>query len=161
MLLVLIMQCPQPDSFVFDHSRVVSTSFLHLLQNPLSTYWAFLYCFLKYLSRVVKLPGGGIPTLDFIVRTLMRINEATLATSFIISVVNGLELTIALTTTSRIFTHSSSYFHGSSVMNPGFITHFLFVAFKLLPCYFQVVDFFITPSNHHNFLLKSHQFCSD
>ena len=127
MLLVLIMQCPQPDSFVFDHSRVVSTSFLHLLQNPLSTYWAFLHCFLKYLSRVVKLPGGAIPTLDFIVRTLMRINEATLATSFIISVVNGLELTIALTTTSRIFTHSSVKLLPWVVRNESRIHHALLI----------------------------------
>ena len=32
---------------------------------------------------------------------------------------------------------------------------------KLFPCYLQMVDFFPTPSNHHHFLQKNHQFSCD
>ena len=50
---------------------VSRTSFLHLSQNPLATCCTLLHCFLEYLSGVVKSPGGGITTLDFIVTRLI------------------------------------------------------------------------------------------
>ena len=51
---------------------------------------------------MVKLPGSGITILDFIVRRLTGLNGAKLVVSFITSVVNGLELTIASTSTIRV-----------------------------------------------------------
>ena len=51
---------------------------------------------------MVNLPDGGITTLDFIVRRLMGLNGAKLVASFITSVVSGLELTIASTSTTRV-----------------------------------------------------------
>ena len=82
--------------------RVNRTSFLHLSQNSLATCCTLLHCFLEYLSGMVKLPDGGITTLDFIVRRLMGLNGAKLVASFITSVVSGLELTIASTSTTRV-----------------------------------------------------------
>ena len=54
-----------------------------------------------------KLPGGGITTLDLIIRRLMGLNRATLVTSFITSVVSGLVLIIASTSTTRVYNDSS------------------------------------------------------
>ena len=83
------------------------TSFLRLSQNPLATCCTLLNCFLEYLSGVVKLPGGGITTLDSNVRRLVEFNGAKLVASFIISVVSGLELAIASTSRTRVCNDSS------------------------------------------------------
>ena len=56
---------------------------------------------------MVKLPGGGITTLDFIVRRLMGLNGVKLVASFITSVVSGFELRIASTSATRVCNDSS------------------------------------------------------
>ena len=137
--------------------RVSRTSFLHLPQNSLATSCTLFHCFLEYRPEVVKLPGAGITSLDFIVRRLMGLNGAKLVTSFITSVVSDLEFwqMPQLHQPEFAMILQSSHFHKSLVMNSGLIKHFLFVATKLLPYYLQVVDFFSTPCNHHHFLLRN------
>ena len=90
--------------FILDE-RLKNTSFFYLFQNSLQICCTFLHSFLEYLSGDAKI-GGGIKIFNFLVKCV-GLSGIRLVMSLIVSLVNGQELTIASTSTSRVCNDSS------------------------------------------------------
>ena len=69
--------------------------------------WIRLHSFLLNTSSLTSPPGGGITTLVFMVKMLVRLNGCSFLTSPTVSKVNGQEFNIALVSTNCVLKDSS------------------------------------------------------
>ena len=83
-------------------------SFFHLAQNSFAMCWTLLHLSLLKMSGLLKTPGGGKITFDFIVSMLAGTNGAGLFTALIVSTVNGCEFNIASHSTIKVCKDSVS-----------------------------------------------------
>ena len=82
--------------------------FLQRDQNSLAMCWTWRHLFRQYNSGLLKSPGDGITTFDFIVSVFDQARGKSLVGSLIISTVNDREFRIPSVSATSVSTDSSS-----------------------------------------------------
>ena len=88
--------------------KVTRNSFRHRLLNSLLMSWILLHLLRQYRSGLPNTPGGGITTLDFIVKIWLGDIATSLLTSLIVTTTIVLQLTMASTSANKVLSDSSS-----------------------------------------------------